>query len=279
MQLGRALATNPDPAEVQETAPPYLNLLKGFELLDLSAELFGDLHNLPPSTTVPQSSSNEFSEDGEGNGDDFFNLNHILSAELQSLRRTSLTTDIPPKRADAGAAAKRGNPTNKASPSDITTPATDTPLDNVSDVATGAESEEPKPEKAKTKKHNAGTRTPNPDGPRNELLLWKAGVDETGQKLPGSGKNARNFAVVDPTPWNAEIAEEIEAYLQHYDVTEQVWEQVCAINLPPDYRRRAWWVDPPSGFPSLVYKASPHMYIWMMAARYVEGVAPEYKAH
>jgi hypothetical protein len=124
-----------------------------------------------------------------------------------------------------------------------------------------------------------GQLADNPNYP--EKLTWKQGKLENGTLTPKSGPRARNYVIVSPASFNAALAVEIEDYLKNaYELTKEVWDTICEHDLLPDYRNQSWWRSPTGhSFQEKVHNISPHMYIWMMAARYIEGDSPYYRTH
>jgi hypothetical protein len=114
----------------------------------------------------------------------------------------------------------------------------------------------------------------NPCTDAKEEIIWKKRDD-----APGKGIRARNYAIVVPAAYNEGIATVIEQYLNdRYSIDGVAWLTITtSIKLEPHFRDSAWWRSPKGHtIPEQVCQYSPHMYIWMMGARYVEGVAPAY---
>jgi hypothetical protein len=131
--------------------------------------------------------------------------------------------------------------------------------------------------------YRAGHTAPNPHNSvsNTEKLVWVQSHREDGTLYPPRGEDARNYPIIQPPKFCEHTASVISTYLGGaYEVTARGWTQICARQLPPTYREYPWWVRPsdgPSDIPNQVCNVSAHLYIWMMSARYVDPVLPDYE--
>jgi hypothetical protein len=120
----------------------------------------------------------------------------------------------------------------------------------------------------------------NPCTTEDEQIIWKQGdSDVVGKLAPTQGPRARNYATVIPAPFDEDIAGMVNQYLGgRYSIDSTAWLKITmGLKLEPHFRESAWWRSPKGhDIPNQVYQYSPHMYIWMMGARYTENVAPTY---
>jgi hypothetical protein len=149
-----------------------------------------------------------------------------------------------------------------------------------------AEEEEPVPDSAKAPA-KAPAKTPAKRGPSKAAKPPPAeknpcnieGEDIAWITVPATNtKPAESYPVVMAQPYNARAAALAQEYLDdRYKIDEDTWVEISRAELPLDYQDRLWWRAPTDHeVPETVFDASPHIYIWMMGARYEEGVAPAY---
>ena len=66
--------------------------------------------------------------------------------------------------------------------------------------------------------------------------MYVISYKEDGSPLVGRGKNAQNYPIVVPAPYDADLASEVMDYLDNvYDIDEAAWTIICRRQLPPSY--------------------------------------------